>query len=38
MSVGILAYADDIALLAPTAHAMRRMLSVCEEYAAEFCV
>ena len=36
--VGILAYPDVIALLASTAHAMRRMMSVCEEYAAEFCV
>jgi len=38
MFVGILAYADDMALLAPTAHAMRCMLSVCEAYAADFCV
>jgi len=30
MFTGILAYADDTALLAHTAHAMRRMLSVCE--------
>ena len=38
MFTGILAYADDIALLAPTAYAMRRMLSFCESYAADFCV
>ena len=38
MFVGILAYADDIVLLAPTAHAMRCMLSICEAYAADFCV
>jgi hypothetical protein len=31
-----LAYADDLVLLAPTASAMRRMLAICEDYAAEF--
>ena len=36
MFTGILAYADDIALLAPTPLAMRCMLSICEKYAAEF--
>jgi len=36
MFTGILAYADDIALLAPTPQAMRCMLSICEKYAAEF--
>jgi len=34
---GILAYADDIVLLAPTPQVMRRMLVTCEDYAAEFC-
>ena len=34
--VGALAYADDIVLLAPTQHAMRCMLKVCEEYANGF--
>ena len=34
-NVGIIAYADDIVLLAPTAHAMRCMLSTCEAYAAD---
>jgi len=38
MFTSILAHADDIALLAPTAYAMRRMLSFCESYAADFCV
>ena len=38
MFVGIIAYADDIVLLAPTAHAMRCMLSTCEAYAADFSV
>jgi hypothetical protein len=28
--LGVLAYADDIVLLAPTASAMRRMLSICD--------
>ena len=35
---GILAYADDIVLLAPTPQAMRRMLVTCEDYAAEFSI
>ena len=35
---GILAYADVIALFAPTAHSMRRMLSICETYSAEFSI
>ena len=34
--VGVLAYADDIVLLAPTPSAMRKMLSVCDSYAANF--
>jgi len=34
--VGALAYADDIVLLAPTQHAMRSILNVCEEYANGF--
>ena len=36
MFTGVLAYADDIVLLALSAQAMRIMLSVCEEYAKEF--
>ena len=32
--VGALAYADDLVLIAPTASAMRRMLSICDAYAA----
>ena len=36
--VGVLAYADDLVLLAPTATAMRRMLHICEEFANIFSV
>ena len=32
--VGTLAYADDIVLLAPTARAMRKLLSLCDEFAS----
>ena len=38
MFVGILAYADDIVLLAPTSRAMRRMLALCDKYADEFSI
>jgi len=31
--VGALLYADDIVLIAPTATAMRKLLSICGEYA-----
>jgi hypothetical protein len=31
-----LANADDLTLLAPAAGAMRKMLMICNEYAAEF--
>ena len=34
--VGALAYADDIVLVAPTASALRKMLTVCDNYAAEY--
>ena len=34
--VGALAYADDVVLLAPTAHAMRRLLSIHDEYGSEY--
>ena len=34
--VGGLAYADDIVLLPPTARAMRKLLSSCDEFASEF--
>jgi hypothetical protein len=33
---GALAHADNIVLLAPSANAMRLMLSVCDSYSAEF--
>jgi len=36
--VGALAYADDIALLAPTPQAMRHLLYICERYAKEFSI
>ena len=34
--VGVLAYADDVVLIAPTASAMREMLDQCDRYAREF--
>jgi len=34
--VGALAYADDIALLAPSASAMRRVLLCCDRYASDY--
>src|SRR5664279_5406755 len=34
--VGALAYADDLVLLAPNPSAMRKLLGICESYAAEF--
>ena len=36
--VGALAYADDIVLIAPTATAMRKLLSIRGEYATEYCI
>lgn len=33
---GCLAYADDLALLAPTAYAMNNMVKICERYARNF--
>jgi hypothetical protein len=36
--VGALAYADDLVLLAPSANAMRRMLQICDAYAAHYSV
>ena len=36
MFVGALAYADDILLLAPTARDMRKLLSLCDEFASGF--
>jgi hypothetical protein len=35
---GALAYADDIVLLAPSASALRIMLSICDNYANEYCI
>jgi hypothetical protein len=34
--VGVLAYADDLALLAPSASAMRKLLATCEQFAQRF--
>jgi hypothetical protein len=34
--VGALAYADDLVLLAPSANAMRCMLQICDNYAAQY--
>ena len=36
--VGALAYADDIVLLAPTASALRIMLSICDNYAKDYSI
>ena len=36
--VGALAYADDLVLLAPSPTAMRKMLSICDEYATKFSI
>jgi len=36
--VGGLAYADDLALLAPTATAMSKLLSICDDYGKEFSI
>ena len=36
--VGALAYADDIALLAPTTRAMRLMLGICDDFAQEYAI
>jgi hypothetical protein len=33
---GIMAYADDVMLLAPTLYALKKMISVCESYANNF--
>jgi len=35
---GVLAYADDVVLLAPSASAMRKMLALCDQLATEFSV
>src|SRR5664279_2180747 len=34
--VGALAYADDIVLITPTARAMRKLLSICDEFAINY--
>ena len=34
--IGILVYADDIVLLAPSANAMRIMLNICDNYAKDY--
>ena len=36
--VGALAYADDIALLAPTTRAMRLMLDICVDFSQEYAI
>ena len=38
MFVGGLAYADAILLIAPTSHAMRRMLFTCDSFADNFSI
>ena len=34
--LGVLAYADDIVLLAPTPSAVRELLNICDNYAREY--
>jgi len=34
--VGVLGYADDVTLLAPTVHALKAMLHICEDFGREF--
>jgi hypothetical protein len=34
--IGALAYADDIVLLAPTAHALRQLLAICDDFATQY--
>jgi len=36
--VGALDYADDLVLLAPISTAMRKLLSICEEYAKDYSI
>ena len=36
--LGVLAYADDLALIAPTPSAMRKLLSICDAYGHEYSV
>ena len=36
--MGALAYADDIALLAPTTLAMRLMLGICDDFAQQYAI
>jgi len=34
--VGAVAYADDVVLTAPSASALRKMLTICDNYASDF--
>jgi hypothetical protein len=36
LSIGALAYADDLVLSAPSANVMRHILQVCDDYAAQY--
>jgi len=36
MFVGVLAYADDVVLLDPSANAMRKMLRLCDDFASDY--
>ena len=38
MFVACILYADDLCLIAPTRGAMQQMLSICEDFCAEFCL
>ena len=34
--MGVAAYADDLVLIAPTSHAMQKMLDLCQDYAGRY--
>ena len=36
--IGAISYADDLNLLAPSQRALNKMISICEEYANDFCI
>jgi hypothetical protein len=36
--VGAFAYADDIVIVAPSATALRSLLTICDDYAREYCI
>jgi len=36
--VGALAYAGDVVLIAPSASDLRKMLAICDSFAADYCI